>query len=503
MYYSQSDIAIIKLLLNKAELDTAQLKAIIDEDNASDEKARMNEGEAYYDFEHDILNRKITYWDGLEKKEDPSKANNRLVNAFHTLLVNQKTDYAVGNAPVLKSEDDKLNKLLKQTLGKKFATALTELVIGASNKGVEWLQYYIDEKGNFQYAIIDSKQIIAIYDSQFDSKLLYIIRYYHQTITDTRGSEQEILKVEWWDKSSVTYYTEENGLLVPEVDESGAVDRGHYYTYNSLNPDAKIWQKGFSDEPPFIPLWNNVRGTTDLQPTKPLLDAYDKLESDGVNNFEDLQEMIYVLKGYEGERDENNVPIYVKFLDMLKTYKTLFVKEDGEVDTLKTEIPMEARKTMLKELEENIFAVGCGVNMKTDKFGGNPSGVALQLLYKPLDAKVNSLYSQLELTIGKLIEAIARYLVVSKKGTINPDEVEIVFKKSIIVNELEEFQKAQMSKGIISDKTIVSHNPWVKDVEKEIKQLEEQNSVNLDDVNLNDPEEMANDANKMMQNAKQ
>jgi len=59
-------------------------------------------------------------------------------------------------------------------------------------------------------------------------------------------------------------------------------------------------------------------------------------------------------------------------------------------------------------------------------------------------------------------------------------DIEMVCNKSMLVNEMEIIQKASLSKGLISDETILANHPWVTDVDEEMKKMEKQNQVNME-----------------------
>lgn len=87
---------------------------------------------------------------------------------------------------------------------------------------------------------------------------------------------------------------------------------------------------------PFIPFFNNGFHRDDLTPIKGLIDTYDKTYSGFINDLEDIQEIIFVLSGYEGES-------LSEFLTQLKKYKTIKLdSEDGAsggLSTLTIDIP--------------------------------------------------------------------------------------------------------------------------------------------------------------------
>jgi len=155
-------------------------------------------------------------------------------------------------------------------------------------------------------------------------------------------------------------------------------------------------------------------------------------------------------------------------LDNLRYHKLIKVSEGGGIDTLATDIPISAFNEFADRLEENIFLFGQGVNVKSDKFG-NLSGVALKFMYGLLDLKSGIVERKFRTGLRRLIEFIAAYEEIARGKVYDPKKIDIVFNKSMILNELEMVQMAAQSKGIISDENIFgSNSPHVKIVDRQV-----------------------------------
>jgi SPP1 family phage portal protein len=231
---------------------------------------------------------------------------------------------------------------------------------------------------------------------------------------------------------------------------------------------------------PFIKFRNNEDEKGDLTYYKQLIDSFDNRVSDNQNNFDEIQELIFILKGYEGQS-------LSEFTRNMKQYKAISV--DGEhsgVETIQAEIPMTSIDSHLDRLRENIFTFGFGVDVSSDKFGNSPSGIALKFLYSLLDMKSNTLERKFRQGIQELLWFLCEYLKMSGKGEYDYKEVDFTFKRSMMVNELEQSQIAQQSKGIISDKTILANHPWVTDLQQEEERIQAEKD-SYTQVNLNNP----------------
>jgi len=408
----------------------------------------MIEGVRYYNNENDILRRKAYRFDGGVKIEDETKQNRRLNHNWHKLLVDQKTSYLLGKPIRISADDMELTATINKNLGEGFDDVLCELSKGASNKGIEWLQLFINENGGFDFAVIPAEQVVPIWDTSLQKKLVGLIRYY-EVKRVVGGSE---LVIEWWTDNSVKHFVR---------DTSGSVD--------FVKEDCHFYKNGAGfgwGKVPFIPFKNNEEMISDLKFYKNLIDDYDLCVSDLSNNLAEVQEVVTVLKGYEGTDLR-------EFSENLRYYKVIKVAPgDGSgVDKLEISIPIEAKREMLDRLEENIFTFGQGINVKSDKFGTSASGVALKFLYSLLDMKAGITERKFAVAIKEVLWFLCEYVAMTGGGIYEPSTVAVVFSRRLIANELELAQIAEGSKGIISDETIIAHHPWTEDVDFEMKNV--------------------------------
>lgn len=439
--------------LEKSKPDLQTIKKIISEHDTT----KMREGVHYYENENDIMHRvQYAVIDGV-KTIDEEKPNNKIPHGWHKLLVDQKTAYLVGNPINFSTDDEELLDHINDYLGEKFDDIANELVKNASNKGKEWLHPYIDEEGEFDYIITPAEQCIPIYEDKRQTKLQHMIRYYPIVLDD-----KEVTQVELWGADDVTYFVLEESTLQPDSTEP-VNPAPHFYYVNNQEEKGYGWGRV-----PFIAFRNNEQEKGDLQYYKALIDAFDLKVSDNQNSFEEMQELIYVLKGYEGQS-------LSEFMQNLKYYKAINVDNDGGVDTKQAEIPMSSIDSHLDRLRESIFIFGQGVDSSADKLGNSPSGIALKFLYSLLDMKSDTLERKFRTALQELIWFLCEYLEMS--GDTHEHDykaVDYTFKRSVMSNDLENSQIAQQSKGIISDETIVANHPWVDNAQLEMERLEKE-----------------------------
>lgn len=510
MYYTQTQIVNMKMALDAPMSDSDIIKQLINDDKDSDFKIWMKDGERYYDAEQDIQDHDFTqYIDpadpvdstvagithlGVVKKQ-PNKANNHIVHAYHRRQVIEKVSYLLKNPMTITYDDplplnedinpdeakamqrernernDKLITMFKNVLGEDFDDMMVDWATGASNKGVEVIHPYFED-GEFKYCILDSRDMIFIYETTKQKKLVEVIRYYEITVND-----QKRYRVEWYDSEEVAFWeqTKEGKFMLRET-------KKHFDVYNDESPEDRRGQ-GWG-RVPFILLKNNTRMQSDLKPIKSLIDDYDKNVSDFSNNFEDIQDAIIVAKG-TGDK-----PSTIR--KNLKVFKVACMDENGDMKFLTVEIPHEAKTAHLKNIEENIFTFGMGINPKTDEFGSAPSGVALSWLYMPLDLKAGFLERKMIGALRELFWFVTRYFEITEKLPTELDlsKFKFTFNKHMLSNKTEAIDNALKNKGLVSERTMLENHPDVEDVEDELRQIEaETPAINLGPIEINEPNE--------------
>lgn len=448
-----------KLISESNITDSSIIKDLIE----SHDTTHMIDGQKYYYNENDILDRKQYFYKDGYKTIDETKPNYRLPHNWHKLLVDQKVAYLVGKPIVFQVDDKDYEDRLNLILGEEWDDNLTELAKNASNKGTEWLHIYINTEGKFKFIIIPAEEVIPIYDTSLQENLEAVLRYYTVEVND-----KDKIRVEWWTRDTVTYYIQtDSGEFILDDTEKKNPD-SHFY-YNDIGYG---WTKV-----PFIEFPNNQERNSDLKFYKELIDNYDLNISDLANNLAEVQEIITILKGYEGTN-------LSEFYENLRYYKAIKVSGEGGVDKLELNIPIEAKKEMFDRLEENIFLFGQGVNMKTDRFGNSPSGVALKFLYSLLDLKASIMERKFRKSIKRLLWFATEYINIIDKKNYDSTAIQVTFRKTMIANDKEDVEIAAQSKGIISDETIVANHPWVEDVAREMERLKEQEKIDLDRIDI-------------------
>lgn len=428
----------------------------IREFNASEKRQWMLIGDRYYRVENDILNRKIVRKTEEGEITDYSKANNKLAHGFVKNLVDEKVAYLLTKDYSLDCDNKKYVEKVKEVLGRYFQYKLVHLGTEASNKGIAWLHVYIDENGKFQTMVIPAEQCVPLWRDNTHTELDAMIRFYLVTVYEGREKKQ-ITKVEYHTPTETRFYVLQDDTLIPDIEQYEGGPIPHY----KYGKESRSWGRV-----PFIAFKNNRLELPDVKFIKTLVDNYDKSRSDVANFIEEVKNLIYVLKGYGGED-------LAEFMRDLNYYRAIKIDdpEYGGVDTLTPKMDITSIKEHFEQLKRDINEFGGGVNRDLDKYGNNPSGIALRFLYSGLDLKCNHMEVEFKQAFEQLIYFINIYLAETGQGNFQDEKIDIIFNRDVTINETETINNIVNSMDILSLETLIGQHPWVNDVERELERV--------------------------------
>ncbi|NFL89182.1 phage portal protein, partial [Clostridium botulinum] len=381
-----------------------KIVSLITDFNNSNIRKWMLIGEQYYEVENDIFKRRIFKKVDGKNIEETYKANNKLAHSKYKNMVDEKVAYLLSKDYSLKCDDDSYVKNVKEILGKHFQYQLSGLGYEASNKGISWLQAYIDEQGQFKTMIIPSEQCIPVWKDRSHTELDTMIRIY-ETIVWEYDRKKTVTNVEVWTSEGVTYYRLDGKLLVMDYEKSNEDNNGpvaHYKKGDSWLAWGKV---------PFIAFKNNRIELPDIKFVKSLVDAYDLSRSEAANYVEEVKNLIFVLKGYGGEDIS-------EFMRRLNEDRAIPIDDptDGGVDTLTPTMDITALKEHYEQLKRDLIEDGQSINKDLDKFGSAPSGVALKFMYAGLDLKSNNMETEFKMGFENLLYFINIYFSENNLG---------------------------------------------------------------------------------------
>ena len=73
--------------------------------------------------------------------------------------------------PIFDVKNDALNDAILEDLGDAYEKKCKDLCVKATNGGIAWVHYWIDEDKNFQWATIPATQIVPVWNNHINTKL--------------------------------------------------------------------------------------------------------------------------------------------------------------------------------------------------------------------------------------------------------------------------------------------------------------------------------------------
>ncbi|HCM24308.1 MAG TPA: phage portal protein, partial [Ruminococcaceae bacterium] len=146
----------------------------------------------------------------------------------------------------------------------------------------------------------------------------------------------------------------------------------------------------------------------------------------------------------------------------------------GGVSTLNIELNAENYKTILSLFKQALIENARGYDAKDDRLNGNPNQMNIQSMYSDIDLDANAMETEFQASLEELLWFVNAHLANSGVGNFDGVPVKITFNRNVLINNSELIQQCKDSVGLVSDRTILAHHPFVDDVDKELEQMKEQ-----------------------------
>ncbi|MCX4341334.1 MAG: phage portal protein [Lachnospiraceae bacterium] len=403
-------------------LEPGRIVSIVEADRNSRRKKQARLGQRYYDGRHDILDYRIYYINKEGKLvEDLTKSNIRIPHPFFHEIAEQEVAYILSNGIQFKTMNEELEKFLKKYFDDRFIGELKEVVIDTVVRGFGYMYWYRDADDYTRFCHADSLGIVEVKDGETtDSINDYIIRYYPVTIKDGKTA----VRMEVWDKDMTWYYLCIGGSAEP--DPNVKVNPCPHILYRT---DQEYYYEE-CDRIPFLRLDNNRKQLSGLHQIKPIIDDYDLMDCGLSNNLQDINEGIYVVRGFKGQD-------YDELLMNVKARKVVGVGDKGDLDIKTINIPHEARMAKMAEDEKNIYRTALAFN-PSQTGDGNITNIILKSRYTLLDMKARKLIWNIKQFLRQLL-GIAIDEINAREGTLYAaEDVEIVIDPVVPTDEKED-----------------------------------------------------------------
>lgn len=434
----------------------------------SPQRIMQIKGFLYYDDEHDILKRKRTMIGADGKLEVVENLpNNHVIDNQYKKMVNQKTNYLLGQPFVVDGENKAYNELLKKVFNQKFMRTLKSAGKAAYNGGIAWLYPYYNERGEFSFRLFPAYEIKPYWKDNEHTELEFFIRLY--LVVGYEGTTPKLIeKVEVYDLDGVHRFILDGTSLIPDIVNNEQPDSPHITMVDAKgNITGLNWSRI-----PLIPLKANEQEAPLLKRVKSLQDGINVMLSDFENNMqEDARNTILVLKNYDGQN-------LGEFRKNLATYGAVKVRYDGDtkggVETLEITVNAENYKIIVEIFKKALIENAMGYDAKDERMSGTPNQMNIQSMYSDIDLDANDTETELQASFEDILWFVNCHLANTGQGNFEGQEVNIIFNRDMMMNESEIIDNVIKSQSILSEETILGMHPWVDDIQAELERLQKQ-----------------------------
>lgn len=431
----------------------------------SDKWYRLNLLYEYYRGNH-----KIT-----QMQKPDGKPNNKLVINHAKSIVTNTTGYFLGKPIAYKANDESLDEQIQDIIDYNDDAAVN-ISIGKNLSvfGIAAELLYIDADLKIRYAKINPMQLIVGTSANLDDAIEYAIRWYDERDDNNARTRH----VEVYDTEKISYYaTDKNGnALHPEVPQgaSGSVEP-HYFGQVPVN----VYK-------------NNEDETGDFEGVISLIDAYNTMQSESVNDYQKFADAILVLKNHKLPTKLNPETGKMEEVEM-RDVSVLNMYEDGDASYLVKQVNDAYVENIKTRIHDDIYIASNTLDMNDQAFAGNASGVAISYKLMPFENRVAETERYFVKGLQRRLELICAILNL-RGGQYDYRDIDFTFTRNIPANVADIVTENTQLQGQVSKKTLLSRLPFVTDPDAELEQLEkEQGQYDMSNFGRNDMNEVDED----------
>ncbi len=410
-------------------------------------KMRYEKMHRYYDGKHDILHRTLS---------SDLLPNNKLICNHAEYITDMAVGYVFGT-PISYTGDESIEQLNDIFIEIDEDSHNNELALDCSICGVGYeLVYMNNEEVPYpELAVLNPMSTFLVCDDTVNQKPMFGVAYSPKfDINDTlKGYEVNV----YTDKEIYRYLFDDLQDRSPqEID----LDE-HYF-----------------GEVPIIEYQNNKKLKGDFEGVISLIDAYNLLQSDRVNDKEQMVDALLAVVGASLGEDEDEK---VETARLLKEMKIIELDEGGDAKWLVKGLNEQQTEILKKSLKDDIHEFSKVPCLTDENFVGNASGVAMKYKLLGFEQLGKTKERYFKKGLRQRLKLMANIENIRAKN-IDVKTIDITMKRSLPVDDELLARIAQETDGFISWETRVLRFDSEIDVEEERKRLEEERQKSLEET---------------------
>lgn len=383
--------------------------------------------------------------------EDPSKPNNKVVHNYPKLLVDTSTSYLVGEPVTLKGHEKTIKAMLPILNQNNFHDLDSELVKMSGIYGHSFEIHYINGDGEYRIKAVSPRNCLIAYSMDLEEEPLVAI-YYNTITNDITGVTT--FNYEVFTKDEVLKFSSEReakkGADMRQVPPRISEPRRFPNLMGQLN---------------VCELVANEERLGDFEAQIPLIDAYNQVVSDSVNDIAYWNDAYLWLAGFDVDNED---------ISDLKQNRVMITDSEGKVAFVNKQVNDKHVENTKVRLKQDIFTFSQTPDLASKDFDAATS-TAMKAATQPLENKSAVKETKLQKLMKFRFESICHYLTNIKnvKG-LKPDKVDPVFVRNLPQSFSELADMAVKLRDILPDETIIRQFPFITDAESEVEKANKQ-----------------------------
>lgn len=415
------------------------------------ERSHLQELKKYYLGEHAILN---------HTRRNQNAPNYKTVANHAKDIADTSTGYFMGN-PIKynNTAESDLEPLLVAFDGAEIdqVDAQNALSMAIYGRAYEYI-YAKEGLTELDSTSVDPENVFLVYDDSIERKALFAV-YYYEIKDDTKDAT----------KYQAEVFTQNLHYHIVLRDSSMGTTRNEQVEPHNLG------------QIPIIEYRNNHFAIGDYEQQISLIDAYNSLMGNRVNDKEQAVESILVLYGAQLADNPEDAKEAMK---ILAEEGLLELQGDGaRAEFLKNTLDENATEILRKALKEDIYTFSHVPNLTDENFAGNSSGVAMEFKLLGLEMITKTKEANYKRGLRQRIAIFAHYLGMQQIA-LEADSIVPQFSRGLPKNLLELSQIINNLEGKVSLRQLISLLPFVEDPDAELEELEEEKEKNMDRVSF-------------------
>lgn len=356
---------------------------------------------------------------------DWTAANNQLCSNFFHILVRERSTYSLGNGIIWAGDGD-----TAETLGADFDRFVYNTARAALIDGIAFGLWNFNAGHTFRLT-----EFVPFWD-EVDGKLRAGARFW-----SLDWGSKPITIVLYEEDGYTTYVTDGKGgnltetqpkqgyiQIVQSAPEIGEEVVGEY-NYGTL---------------PIVPMYANDLKQSMIEGIRPLIDAYDMIQSGFANDLQECAQVYWLIGGAQGMEPDD----LTRFRDQLKFLHIAAADtEHSSITPYTQEVPYAAREACLAGIRKAIFD-SCGIFDVTNISAGAKTATEIQAAYQAMDEEAD----EFEYCVTTFIQQILQLAGVDDYPT---------YKRNRVSNQQEQTAMVMQAAQYLDARTLLGLLPFV------------------------------------------